>query len=300
MPDPTSDAIVALAAPARRARKAARRAGTRRGGRRRSLELGYLTSTKFTPSASTPLSTGFVEGLRMTHSEALQHAHARSRGVRAVARRRSAHLCLRADAVGAGASRSRALVSLLRRAAALSDAPRLSRHVRAERHRYRRSQHQRRERNRRRLPRDRRSLLRRVQGLDAQAWRARVRRGALRHGVRRTDSSDDSPSSSPAATRMSRKTASTIALRRFRTTGASRTATSTSSKPARASRSDEHKEDPLDFALWKFAKPGEPRWAFEPYGDGRPGWHIECSAMARDAARSARAPASTSTAAAPI
>ena len=44
---------------------------------------------------------------------------------------------------------------------------------------------------------------------------------------------------------------------------------------------DEEKEDPLDFALWKFAKPGEPRWAFEPYGDGRPGWHIECSAMAR-------------------
>ncbi len=34
--------------------------------------------------------------------------------------------------------------------------------------------------------------------------------------------------------------------------------------------------------LWKFAKPGEPRWAFEPYGEGRPGWHIECSAMARE------------------
>jgi cysteinyl-tRNA synthetase len=44
---------------------------------------------------------------------------------------------------------------------------------------------------------------------------------------------------------------------------------------------DEQKEDPLDFALWKFAKPGEPRWVFEPYGEGRPGWHIECSAMAR-------------------
>ena len=44
---------------------------------------------------------------------------------------------------------------------------------------------------------------------------------------------------------------------------------------------DERKEDPLDFALWKFAKPGEPHWPFEPYGDGRPGWHIECSAMAR-------------------
>ncbi len=43
----------------------------------------------------------------------------------------------------------------------------------------------------------------------------------------------------------------------------------------------EHKDDPLDFALWKFAKPGEPKWPFEPYGDGRPGWHIECSAMSR-------------------
>ena len=44
---------------------------------------------------------------------------------------------------------------------------------------------------------------------------------------------------------------------------------------------DEEKEDPLDFALWKFAKPNEPKWTFDPYGDGRPGWHIECSAMAR-------------------
>ncbi len=41
----------------------------------------------------------------------------------------------------------------------------------------------------------------------------------------------------------------------------------------------EFKKDPLDFALWKFAKPDEPKWPFEPYGDGRPGWHIECSAM---------------------
>jgi cysteinyl-tRNA synthetase len=42
----------------------------------------------------------------------------------------------------------------------------------------------------------------------------------------------------------------------------------------------EHKDDPLDFALWKYAKPGEPKWPFEGFGDGRPGWHIECSAMA--------------------
>ncbi len=42
----------------------------------------------------------------------------------------------------------------------------------------------------------------------------------------------------------------------------------------------EHKRDPLDFALWKEAKPGEPSWE-SPWGPGRPGWHIECSAMAR-------------------
>jgi cysteinyl-tRNA synthetase len=44
---------------------------------------------------------------------------------------------------------------------------------------------------------------------------------------------------------------------------------------------DERKEDPLDFALWKAAKPGEPKWA-SPWGEGRPGWHIECSAMCSD------------------
>jgi cysteinyl-tRNA synthetase len=44
----------------------------------------------------------------------------------------------------------------------------------------------------------------------------------------------------------------------------------------------EFKEDPLDFALWKYAKPGEPSWPFEGYGEGRPGWHIECSAMSRE------------------
>jgi cysteinyl-tRNA synthetase len=42
---------------------------------------------------------------------------------------------------------------------------------------------------------------------------------------------------------------------------------------------DESKRDPLDFVLWKRAKPGEPAWD-SPWGAGRPGWHIECSAMA--------------------
>jgi len=41
---------------------------------------------------------------------------------------------------------------------------------------------------------------------------------------------------------------------------------------------DSAKQDPLDFVLWKHAKPGEPAWE-SPWGSGRPGWHIECSAM---------------------
>ena len=45
---------------------------------------------------------------------------------------------------------------------------------------------------------------------------------------------------------------------------------------------DESKKNPLDFALWKSAKPGEPMWD-SPWGKGRPGWHIECSAMNKKA-----------------
>ena len=41
---------------------------------------------------------------------------------------------------------------------------------------------------------------------------------------------------------------------------------------------DAAKQDPLDFVLWKRSKPDEPKWP-SPWGEGRPGWHIECSAM---------------------
>jgi cysteinyl-tRNA synthetase len=50
--------------------------------------------------------------------------------------------------------------------------------------------------------------------------------------------------------------------------------------PAGDSAGDSRKKDPRDFALWKSAKPGEPSWP-TPWGNGRPGWHIECSAMAQ-------------------
>ncbi len=50
-------------------------------------------------------------------------------------------------------------------------------------------------------------------------------------------------------------------------------------QPAGDSVGDVRKRDPRDFALWKSAKPGEPSWS-TPWGAGRPGWHLECSAMA--------------------
>jgi cysteinyl-tRNA synthetase len=50
-------------------------------------------------------------------------------------------------------------------------------------------------------------------------------------------------------------------------------------RPAGDSPNEETKRDPRDFALWKGAKPGEPSWE-TPWGPGRPGWHLECSAMA--------------------
>jgi cysteinyl-tRNA synthetase len=49
--------------------------------------------------------------------------------------------------------------------------------------------------------------------------------------------------------------------------------------PAADSAHESRKKDPRDFALWKSAKPGEPSWP-TPWGEGRPGWHLECSAMA--------------------
>lgn len=52
-------------------------------------------------------------------------------------------------------------------------------------------------------------------------------------------------------------------------------------QPAADSADDDRKRDPRDFALWKAAKPGEPAWE-SAWGPGRPGWHIECSAMATE------------------
>ena len=61
-------------------------------------------------------------------------------------------------------------------------------------------------------------------------------------------------------------------------TGSSRTGASRIRNRDFANSKDPGKRNPADFALWKAAKPGEPSWD-SPWGKGRPGWHIECSAM---------------------
>ena len=50
---------------------------------------------------------------------------------------------------------------------------------------------------------------------------------------------------------------------------------------ALGNKDESEKKSPKDFALWKASKPGEPKWA-SPWGEGRPGWHIECSTMASE------------------
>ena len=68
----------------------------------------------------------------------------------------------------------------------------------------------------------------------------------------------------------------------------------------RAHRRERREENPLDFALWKAAKPGEPSWDL-PWGKGRPGWHIECSAMNRNiSARRSTSTAAARTCSSPI
>ena len=64
----------------------------------------------------------------------------------------------------------------------------------------------------------------------------------------------------------------------FRVTGSSRGKSLDDLRAGERVVIDPYKQDPLDFVLWKAAKPGEPQWE-SPWGAGRPGWHIECSAM---------------------
>ena len=89
---------------------------------------------------------------------------------------------------------------------------------------------------------------------------------------------DDRAAHRSAATPTSSTATSTSRSAASPATASSPAATSTSCESGARVDVDDRKRDPLDFALWKAAKPGEPHWP-SPWGEGRPGWHIECSAM---------------------
>ena len=95
--------------------------------------------------------------------------------------------------------------------------------------------------------------------------------------------STSSASWSTGATPTRGPTASTSRPSRCRTTACWPASPSTACKAGARVEVDEEqgKQDPLDFALWKKAKPGEPTWA-SPWGPGRPGWHTECVVMSLD------------------
>ena len=82
----------------------------------------------------------------------------------------------------------------------------------------------------------------------------------------------------PGPGRATARATSTTASRRRTTTASSRSARLDSMLTGARIEPLEGKENPMDFTLWKGAKPGEPAWD-SPWGPGRPGWHIECSAM---------------------
>ena len=159
---------------------------------------------------------------------------------------------------------------------------RARRHLRAERHRHRRPQHQPRARDRRRLARDRRGYYAEFKDSMRKLGVMEPDRRAVRDRLHPADSDDD-PRADRKRQRLCGRGRNLLRRARvFRAYGELSNRKIDELEAGARIEIGEHKEDPLDFALWKFAKPGEPKWPFEPYGDGRPGWHIECSAMSRE------------------
>ena len=176
--------------------------------------------------------------------------------------------------------RSRPVGGGLRRHPPVPGVARIRRDVRAERHRRRGQDHRRRRRAGETTRRARHPNL----GVFAAAYRRprrpRPRCRAPGHGAHPGDDRPDRGAHRPA---MSPTRSERRRLLRVRSFDGVREALGAPSRRAacrRPSRDLGSEADPLDFALWKAAKPGEPSWD-SPWGAGRPGWHIECSAMAR-------------------
>ena len=209
----------------------------------------------------------------------LQHVAARPRRPAGARRRAGAHVLLRPDRLPARAHRQRAAVRARHVAAQLAAAPRLRRDARPQHHGRQRQD------------------LRRCSRRERRARRARDA-----SGTSRTPATSGSACPTGCRRRPSTSRAIVRFIEQLLERGATRTrsrATSTSAsrrdpgygrlsgqRPDQMEQGEEPsalKEDPRDFALWKANKPGEDTAWDAPWGRGRPGWHIECSAMAEEA-----------------
>ena len=213
----------------------------------------------------------------------LQHADPPRRRLRAVARQHRAHVHLRADRLRARPHRQLPHLRRRRRAAPRAAVPgRLRRAARHELHRRRRPHHRRVAEGRRAaarvhrplhrgVPRGRRGARARTGRGDAARDRRREHRGDGRRRSRRSSRTATPTAATGRSTSRSRPFPSYGKLARLDHAGIK--------SGARVDSDKYDKEDARDFVLWKATKPGEPTW--DPgIGPGRPGWHIECSAMA--------------------
>src|ERR1700733_8233983 len=197
----------------------------------------------------------------------------------------AAHVRVRPHRVRLRAHRPCAHAAGVRHGDALPAPPRLSPHLRAQHHRHRRQDHPPRGTQRRANRRFDAALHRRdARGLCTDgACPARPRAAHPEHDPRATDYV---PQIIAMVSRLLERGYAYVAadgdvlyaVSRFAGYGRLSGKRLSDLRAGARVEVDEAKHDPLDFVLWKQAKPGEPAWD-SPWGKGRPGWHIECSAM---------------------
>ena len=254
----------ALAAAAREAGPAPKRVVRRRLDRRRLLRRLH-----------TVIDRGRPHVIRLYNSLTQSQG-----GVRPPRRGQGRHLLLRPHGLQPRARRQRP--ALRRRSPSsrvVAAAPRLRGHPRREHHRRRRQDHRQGERRGSRPGGGRGGVHRRLPRRHGAPRRGAASRTSSRWPPRRSPRSSTSAASwSRRATPTRPRAASTSACAASPATASSRGQRIEELEEGARVEGEPGKEDPLDFAIWKAAKPGEPAWE-SPWGMGRPGWHIECSAM---------------------
>ena len=186
---------------------------------------------------------------------------------------------VRPDGLQLRAHRQRPRAGGVRRAGAPAAPALTAPGLRPQHHRRRRQDQRRREGTRRADRRDHRPVHRRLPRGHGRARRGAAGRRAARDRAHAADHRDDRAPDRLRPRLRRRRPRAVLGRQLRRTTASCRAADPTRCSPARASKSRRTSAIPGDFVLWKPSTPDLPGWD-SPWGRGRPGWHIECSAMA--------------------